>query len=142
MVNENSVHVLVIRKNMHLRIWTMRPYTSIAFIALAGLVFVAVSCAGGTPDSTGSQTPQPDGFASVTGRIQDVKSSSFLAIGSVTLVDDEGVVWEFEGNDVAIPEFSPSHLRDHMLRGLPIVVVYRVEGGSLILVDVLDAPAR
>lgn len=102
------------------------------------LLFITVSCGGVSESNRDMEPPQDAQTHTVTGRISDVKSSSFFGIDSLTLADDRGVKWEFEGRDIVIPEFSPSHLRDHMLGGQPIVVEYRRDGESLVIVGISD----
>lgn len=99
-------------------------------IGLGIVVGVAAGCGGG-PEPAPLQT-------SVTGLIQEVEPRSLLEIGSLTVVDGSGTVWMFKGGDRASAGFSPSHLRDHMLSGLPVRVTYHREDGSLVIDDITD----
>jgi len=102
----------------------------------AVLVLVVAACGVASRAEPGQENAE-----SVRGLIRDVQSSSFSGIGSLTIEDDKGATWVFEGRDVAIPGVTPSHLRDHMLLGLPVVVRFRRENGALVLSDVEDAPS-
>ena len=81
---------------------------------------------------------ESQGSLTVTGRLRDVGQSSFLGIGHLLVEDLDGNMWEFEGRDLVIPEFSPSHLRDHMLLNLAITVEYAEVDGALVIVSIID----
>ena len=63
---------------------------------------------------------------------------SEAAQAPVTGVDDAGKVWVFESGEKSSVEFSPSHLRDHMLSGLRVKVSYHREDDRLIIDDITD----
>ena len=100
------------------------------WIGLGTAAVVASGCSDG-PDQTPVQT-------SVTGLIQQVEPRSLLEIGSLTVVDGSGKVWVFEGGDTTPAGFGPSHLRDHMLSGIPVRVTYHREDGRLVIDDITD----
>jgi hypothetical protein len=75
----------------------------------------------------------------VIGNITDVQPSSFFGLESLTLVDEDGNQWQFDGRDVAVPGFAASHLREHMILGMAIMVTYENDGGVLVVKDIKDA---
>lgn len=92
---------------------------------------LAPGCDGDSGPGAVAQTP-------VTGLIQQIESRSLLEIASMTIVDGTGKVWIFEDGGRRPLEFSPSHLRDHMLSGLRVRVAYHREGDRLIIDGVTD----
>ena len=72
----------------------------------------------------------------VTGHVIDVSAKSLLEIEVLTVEDDSGTAWKFSGRGYR--GVSPSHLRQHMLQGLQVVVTYRGEGEDLLIRDIRD----
>ena len=72
----------------------------------------------------------------VTGQVIDVSAKSLLEIEVLTVEDDAGTSWSFSGRGYR--GVSPSHLRQHMLQGLQVVVTYRGEGEDLLIRDIRD----
>ncbi len=79
-----------------------------------------------------------DAVESVGGLIQDVQAESLLELRSLTLRNDDGEMLRFEAKGKKLAEFPPSHLREHMVLGLRVTVVFHREGDALILDDVID----
>jgi len=79
-----------------------------------------------------------DAVESVGGLIQDVQAESPLELRSLTLRNDDGEMLRFEAKGKKLAEFPPSHLREHMVLGLRVTVVFHREGDALILDDVID----
>jgi hypothetical protein len=71
------------------------------------------------------------------GLVVDVQSASFSQVQAFTLRTDSGETHEFvvEGN----VGFTPSHLREHMLLGDPVIVSIRHADGLQIATLVEDA---
>ena len=88
------------------------------------LMFVIVACGGGESTEPSIKGQKANELRTVEGLIQDVQSSSFFGLKSLAVVDDKGKSWQFEGEDIAIPGFAASHLREHMILGLRIVVTF------------------
>jgi hypothetical protein len=104
-------------------------------IILAALLLLT-ACGG----SSAVEGPPPDGEQeTVTGTILNYESASLSVIRSLELQDAAGAVWVFEGGGAAVPHFSPSHLRDHMLLGLPVEITFVREGEALLIRNVVDA---
>ena len=77
-----------------------------------------------------------NGEQSVQGLITEVQPRSLTEIATLTVRDDGGRLWTFE---TAGPiGFTPSHLREHMLTGQPVVVDYEGEGEQLLAVRITD----
>ena len=106
--------------------------------AILGIVILvsitsALACSGGsTTESIADVTERVEGL------IQDVEAKSLLELQSLTLRDDNGETLRFEANGKILAEFPPSHLREHMVLGLRVTVVFHREGDTLILDDVTD----
>lgn len=75
---------------------------------------------------------------SVRGLIRGLEAQSLLALKSLDLTDESGITWHFEANGKKFASFTPSHLSEHMLRGLRVTVVYHREGETLVLEDITD----
>lgn len=102
-------------------------------IAIMVSITSVLACSGGS--ATESTT---DVAESVVGLIQDVQAESLLELRSLTLRGDDGDLLRFEANGKILAEFPPSHLREHMVLGLRVTVVFHREGDALILDDVID----
>jgi len=72
------------------------------------------------------------------GFIQEVKSESLLYYDFFILKDDDGENFMFERGDSNIVGFSASHLREHMLFGLPIVVEYYIIDDRYVVINLYD----
>ena len=95
------------------------------------LVLGSWACGGGTAPSAGTTQA-----AEVTGALVGVESPSLLVLDSLDVRDAAGHVWHFLADGYS--GFTPSHLREHMVQGLPVTVRYRSEDGGLVLVEVTD----
>jgi hypothetical protein len=91
----------------------------------------ALSCGG-----TGQTDASPSGSGEVRGAIVGFESRSLLEFDSVDVRDGSGVVWRFDAGSYR--GFTPSHLRDHMVQGLPVTVRYHAEDGVLVIDDLFD----
>ena len=98
---------------------------------MSTMLFTLVAACGETPPRTGAESE-------VRGMVQAVEPRSLLDIESLTIVDDEGVVWIFQGGPRTPAGFTPSHLREHMLLGEPVSVFYHTEGETLVIDDITD----
>ena len=75
----------------------------------------------------------------VRGHVVDVQSKSLLELTSVEIVDGDGKRWTFEARGFSDPaDFTPSHLREHMVLGEPVTVRYHDEDGVLVIDDIAD----
>lgn len=89
------------------------------------------------------QTRPWDPIREVRGVLIEVRASEISRAEAVTLRDDEGRTWIFRvAEEVATNREEPqsaSHLRQHMAFAEPMRVRYRVAGGELIALRILDA---
>ena len=77
-----------------------------------------------------------NGEQSVQGIITEVQPRSLTEIATLTVRDDAGRLWTFETEGPI--SFTPSHLREHMLTGQPVVVDYEDKGKRLLAVRITD----
>ena len=96
-------------------------------LAVGLLAGVALAC--GAEDGPGTA-------ASVSGVVLDMSAQSLVQIESLTLQDEAGAAWDFVGG--GYKGVSPSHLRQHMVQGLPISVSFHEEGGVLVIDEIGD----
>jgi len=94
---------------------------------------LAVGCADDS-DSTGAA----GGGQTLRGRIVDVDARSLLEIESLTIRDDSGESYTVEARGLPLGEFTPSHLREHMVSGAVVEVTYHDEDGRLVLDAITD----
>ena len=106
-----------------------RLVRSAAVLVVAVLaLFPAYACGtGGTGESSED---------TVTGHVVDVSARSLLEIDVLTIEDDDGAEWSFSGRGYG--GVTPSHLRQHMLQAIQIMVTYRDEGNVLLIQGIRD----
>ena len=75
---------------------------------------------------------------SVRGLIVEVVAGSLLIVETVTVEDEDQVRWTVHGGGKRFDGFSPSHLREHMVQGLPVTVWFEERDGRLFMKDVSD----
>lgn len=75
--------------------------------------------------------------STVTGIVLDVASGSLTQIETLSVQDDTGAKWDFEAEGYR--GWLPSHVRDHMVQGAPIIVTYHEEAGVLLVDEIEDA---
>lgn len=73
----------------------------------------------------------------MTGVVLDVAAGSLTQIETLSVQDDTGTKWDFEAEDYR--GWLPSHVRDHMVQGAPIIVTYHEEAGVLYVDEIEDA---
>ena len=98
-----------------------------AFLVLAALALIAygISTVLGGADS-------------VTGQVLNVEQISVTTISSLTIVDDSGKEWKFEGAGT-FAGFTPSHLQEHAVLREPVTVEYETDNaGNLKILTVSD----
>jgi hypothetical protein len=101
------------------------------FLALPVAALGLIACGG---DST-SQAVEVE---TVRGLILEVNAKSLLELESLRLEDEGGTIWLFEGGGRTFPDFTPSHIREHMVTGQRISVTFDRDGDVLTVVDVAD----
>ena len=125
--SRNGSHIITKKIEVKLKHWTALG------IAIIVLLTSVLACSGGLDTES-----KVDLIESVDGLIQDVQAKSLLELQSLTLRDDNGEMLRFEANGKILSGFPPSHLREHMVLGLRVTVVFHREGDALILDDVTD----
>ncbi len=98
---------------------------------LSALMVVAAACGG-----VEGEVPVEE--ETVRGQIVEVVSLGLLDLESITIEDSEGTLWRLEASGARISNFSPSHLTEHKVQGLPVVVTFRREGAALLLLAISD----
>ncbi len=100
------------------------PFTIFVLLAMIFSI-VGASCLGNNPNT-------------VTGQVLIVEQSSITTISSLTLEDDSGKQWTFDGGGV-FSGFTPAHLLEHRALGEPVTVEYEETGsGILQIVQLAD----
>ena len=74
----------------------------------------------------------------VHGQIVEVVPLGLLDLESITIEDSVGTLWRFEARGARFSSFSPSHLTEHKVRGLPVTVTFRREGDALVVSAISD----
>ena len=106
-------------------------------IATAALVLVVALALGLTACGADSgRASQISAAETIRGFIVEVEAKSIVELGSLDVEDPEGVTWHFVGRD--FKGVSPSHLREHMVQGLPVSVTFHRENGTLVIEEVTD----
>ena len=100
-------------------------------LAVGVLVLVVAACG-----ADGANVPQAESTATVRGAIVAVNTESLLELTSLDLQDEAGTRWHFEARHFT--GLTPSHLGEHMVQGLPIIVMYHRENGVLIIDEITD----
>ena len=75
---------------------------------------------------------------SVRGRIVEVMPASLVDLDSLTVEDDQGARWTVDGRGKRFDNFSPSHLREHMVQGTPVTAWFEEKEGVLVLKEISD----
>ena len=74
-----------------------------------------------------------------TGLITDMAPRSLLELDSIEVTDITGAALRFHAQGRRFEGFTPGHVQEHMMLGLPVVVTYRESDGILIMVGLVDA---
>ena len=107
------------------------PMTAWRLVAL-GALFAAALAAAGCNDGNGDAEA-----GSVRGVVVQVEARSLTELGFLDVREDSGFVWRFQPGS-SYRGFTPSHLREHMVQGLGVTVVYHSEDGVLLIDDITD----
>ena len=67
----------------------------------------------------------------------DVVVRNFTEVESLRIRDDTGKIWDFAGAEGFIG-FTPSHVKEHQIQGLSVLVSYVREGDTLVAVHLAD----
>jgi len=94
------------------------------------LTIVILSCAADLPVAQSAYNT-----STVTGLVVGLESTSLIDLYSLTVVDGSHIEWYFLAD--GYKGFTPSHLKQHMLLGDPVAVVFHIESGEM-LIDNID----
>ncbi len=100
-------------------------------VVLTSLMVVAAACGG-------AEGEDPVEEETVRGQIVEVVPLGLLDLGSITIEDSEGTMWRFEARGARFSNFSPSHLTEHKVQGLPVAVTFHREGDALLVSAIGD----
>ena len=88
-------------------------------------------------DGSGAETSE----GVFEGLIADVEARTLLDLESIEVTDDAGKTLVFHAGGQRFGEFTPSHVREHMIQGLGVIVAYRKsKDGILYIVEIKDRP--
>ena len=90
-------------------------------------VCAGVMACGGEPD-----------VRTARGHVVGVESRTLLELDFVRVRTEAGETIQLSARGKSFPGFSPAHLREHMIQGLPVTVSYHRENGEFVLDDVRD----
>ena len=94
--------------------------------------------AAGLGGCDGAAEGQVEASLSFTGTVIDFKAESLLEFESITVANESGVVLDFHSEGKRFEEFTPAHVREHMVLGDPVEVGYREVGDRLLIVSLRD----
>ena len=103
----------------------------VALALLVGMAVAAGAC-GGSTYGGGAEAE------SVGGQIVEVVPLGLQDLDSLTIEDSDGERWHFEARGARFFSFSPSHLTEHMVQGLPVTVTFRRDGDALVASGIGD----
>ena len=93
--------------------------------ATTALLVSAIACGGADAPTT-----------AVTGVVIDISARSLTDIESLTVRDESGATWVFGAEGYG--GVAPSHLRQHMVLGMPVTVSFRRRGDALVIESIVD----
>jgi len=103
-------------------------------IVCLGTLVIAAACNGGESEDGNDETQQ------VSGLITNVEARSLLELESLEVTDERGTVWKFQssrrGLNGGSHDYTPSHLREHMVQGALIVITYIQNEEELTIVNI------
>ena len=98
------------------------------------LVIVGVALGG----CDGAPEGMPEDQPSFAGTVTSFEAKTLLELESVTVANESGVVLQFHAGGRRFEEFTPAHVREHMLLGDPVEVTYRLSGDKRLIVSLRD----
>ncbi len=105
-------------------------------LGFLAVLLITADCGGDVEDSGGAPPLE------VRGLVTDVKARSLLELELLRVTDEQNTEWEFrQGRDSmtgAGHDYTPSHLRQHMVQGVPIIVTYSEIDGVLTIVSISE----
>lgn len=108
------------------------PGTLVQQAALLGMAAILVVACGGR-----STTVQAEPGGQVRGMVLELVDRSITEVETLRVQDEAGKIWAFVGVEGFIGT-SPSHVREHQLMGLSVLVTYVRKGDKLVATTVGD----
>ena len=99
-------------------------------VLATALLILAAACGGGDAD------PAAEANQQVRGLILDVVARNLTDVETLRLRAEDGVIWTFVTDGYT--GVSPSHLREHQLRGVKVLVSYVRKGDTLVALEITD----
>ena len=112
-----------------------KPLALFEIVALASILVALGGCDDGSEGAT-------EAHLSFTGLVTSVETRSLLEFESITVASESGVVLDFHAGGRRFEEFTPAHVREHMVLGDPVEVTYQKSGDMLLIVSLRDASAE
>ena len=111
------------------------------------IIVVNFACVGNpkiiTVTDRATDDNEPDFTESVRGMVVEVNSVSVNQLDTLNIKDLNGNTWKFEV-PTGYEGFTPSHLREHMVQGSPVTVMFnrrntpKCRDGCLIIEKITD----
>ena len=99
-------------------------------VLATALLILAAACGGGDAD------PAAEASRQVRGQILEVVARNITDVETLRIRAEDGVIWTFVTEGYA--GVSPSHLREHRLRGETVLVSYVRMGDKLVALEITD----
>jgi hypothetical protein len=74
----------------------------------------------------------------IRGQITDIRGASLLTFESISIFDDTGREWTFYSDGKRFSDFTPSHIREHMLSGASVEISFHRENAYLVIDGIRD----
>ena len=74
-----------------------------------------------------------------TGIVTNLETRTLLEFESITVASEAGAVLDFDAGGRRFEEFTPAHVREHMVLGDLVEVTYRLSGDTLLIISLRDA---
>ena len=107
-----------------------------ALLGFLAVLLVAADC-----DDRGREDIR-DAPLRVRGVVTDVQARSLLELELLRVTDQRNTVWDFRPGPEDVTgsghDYTPSHLRQHMVQGVPIIVTYTEKDGVLTIVSISE----
>lgn len=105
-------------------------------LGFLAVLLITAGCGNDVEESGGAPALE------VRGLVTDVEAKSLLKLELLRVTDEQNTEWEFrpgrDGVTGAGHDYTPSHLRQHMVQGVPVIVTYREIDGVLTIISISE----